>query len=157
MNTLLQELEKQYKELGDEIKRLKSQEKQKKKWTPKDGDTYYYLRSDGTVAFATFYSNNKLSIGRRNIGNVFQKAQDALYASKKLYVEHQLKQASSPFDPNKPNWHLTYDVGEDKVIAFNDWSYETGNLHFDNQSIALHVIDMVGEDMIKKYYFSIDC
>lgn len=152
----LQELEKQYKELGDEIKRLKSQEKQKKKWTPKDGDTYYYLRSDGTVASATFYLNNKLSIGRRNIGNVFQKAQDALYASKKLYVEHQLRQDSSPFDPHKSNWHLAYDAVEDKVIAFNDWSYETGNLHFDNQSIALHVIDMVGEDMIKKYYFSID-
>ena len=152
----LQKLEKQYKELGDKIKQLKSQEKQKKKWTPKDGDTYYYLRSDGTVASATFYLNNKLSIGRRNIGNVFQKAQDALYASKKLYVEHQLRQDSSPFDPHKSNWHLAYDAVEDKVIAFNDWSYETGNLHFDNQSIALHVIDMVGEDMIKKYYFSID-
>lgn len=152
----LQKLEKQYKELGDKIKQLKSKEKQNQKWTPKDGDTYYYLRSDGTVAFATFYSNNKLSIGRCNIGNVFQKAQDALHASKKLYVEHQLRQASSPFDPNKANWHLTYVVDEDIVITCNDWSYETGNLHFDNQSIALHVIDMVGEDMIKKYYFSID-
>lgn len=151
----LQKLEKQYKELGDKIKLLKSQENKKKKFTPKDGDTYYYLRSDGTVAFATFYSNSKLSVGRRNIGNVFQTAQDALHASKKLYVEHQLRQASSPFDPYKPNWHLAYDVAEDKVSAFNDWEYETGNLHFDNQSIALHVIDMVGEDMIKKYYFSI--
>lgn len=152
----LQKLEKQYKELGDKIKLLKSQEKKKKKFTPKDGDTYYYLRSDGTVASATFYSDSKLSVGRRNIGNVFQTAQDALHASKKLYVEHQLRQASSHFDPHKPNWHLAYDVAEDKISAFNDWDYETGNLHFDNQSIALHVIDMVGEDMIKKYYFSID-
>ena len=78
----LQKLEQQYKELGDKIKLLKSQEKQKKKWTPKDGDTYYYLRSDGTVASATFYSHKKLSIGRRNIGNVFQTAQEALHALK---------------------------------------------------------------------------
>ena len=152
----LQKLEQQYKELGDKIKLLKSQERQNKKWTPKDGDTYYYLRSDGTVASTTFRSNGNLSVGRSNIGNVFQTAQDALHASKRLYVEHQLRQASSPFNPNKSNWHLAYDVAEDKISAFNDWEYETGNLHFDNQSIALHVIDMVGEDMIKKYYFSID-
>src|SRR5574344_1920857 len=78
LKTKLQELEtntnKSIADLKAEIEKREAEikaEKIDKAWKPKEGDTYYYLYSDGDIAIVK-WNDNTMDNSRYNIGNCFK-------------------------------------------------------------------------------------
>ncbi|MGX7104907.1 hypothetical protein [Globicatella sanguinis] len=149
----LEELEKKYKELGDEIEKLKA-EKENERWVPKVGDRYWYVANDGYI-HETEWAHFGIHRRRYLIGNVFKTEQEAEFRVGQLKVEAELRKFARPFDRDEENWVINYDVDFNAIIVFRYHTVQCGNIHFASKEIAQKAIDTVGADRIKKYYFGI--
>lgn len=147
----LEELEKKYKELGEEIERLKS-EKENELGKPEHGDAYWFISHSGEVKPSIWYGDVTDEI-RYELGNVFKTEEEAEFRVGQLKVEAELRRFSRKFVANEENFLFTYDHDIDEILIDNFvWTQYT-NIHFASREIALEAIDTVGEERIKKYYF----
>ena len=85
----LEELEKKYKELGEEIERLKTEEKNAKGWKPKRDEEFYYFFGDGEVTRSLFDDDYE---GRHwEMGNCFKTRKEAIAMVEKIKIYKELK------------------------------------------------------------------
>lgn len=147
----LEELEKKYKEFGEEIERLKEEQAHK----PKYGEDYWFIRYDNEVISNIWYADD-IDEARYELGNAFRTREEAEFRAEQLKVEAELRRFSRPFEENKSNWVIIYEVDCNEITVFRYCTFQCCNIHFPSEEIAQKAIDTVGEERIKKYYFGVE-
>lgn len=130
-------------------------------WKPKNNEEFYYLCSDnnGIYSKTNGYSyNDKCKI---DIGNCFKTKKEAQHMIQKIHIITQLRKLSNiNFNDASGEAHyaIAYDV-ENNEITFNVNYYYKDlpfNIYFATEEDCKKVVETIGEDNLKKYYFDVE-
>lgn len=127
----LKELEQKYKELGEEIERLKNQGKV---WKPEKGEDYMHLSSTGLLCRDSWgdYGEDEARYG---IGNCFRTKEEAEAMAEKIKIYTQLKRLAEEINTEPIDWNNQH---QNKYSFF----YEEGMLEPFQQYLALRCKEM---------------
>lgn len=147
------------KELNEEVKQMIKEANQgqvKSVWDLKiaDGEKYYRLDGEGDVDIEDF--NTKYDEQARDIGNAFLTREEAEFEVKRRKIEAIIRKYSRPFEDGKTNYFLVCNRGGKTAEIDYYWSIDCGVPYFESEEIAQKVIDEIGEDRLKKYWFRIE-
>lgn len=146
-----EKLENLKEEFRVKIEQLK--EEYVKKEFPQEGDRYFFVHDNGEVVFAVMSKyNNRATLERKTIGNVFKTKEDAEFMAERLKVIAELKKFGKPFERREDNYYLTYDLDFKIIRIFNSVATKRRDIYFESAEKVKEVIKTVGEDRIKKYY-----
>jgi len=132
---------------------------EEKGW-PQDGDTYYFLVSEGLYDDACFRANERISEARLSIGNCFKTREETEFEVERLKVLAEMKKFAEPEDKEwggeNDHWYLYYNFDGNNI-----WYARTGitkftDMYFESLEKAQECVQAVGEDRIKKYYLRIE-
>lgn len=147
------------KELNEEVKQMIKEADQgqvKSIWDlkTKDEEEYYRLYHNGAIILCAFSS----SIDRlfRYLGNAFLTKEEAEFELERRKIEAIMKKHSRPFEDGKTNYFLVCNRGGKTAEIDYYWSIDCGVPYFESEEIAQKVIDEIGEDRLKKYWFRIE-
>lgn len=146
----------------DEIKELiieKVEVEQKPKpktiWDLKkeDGERYYYITLYGGVCDGIF--NTGYDEDARGGGNAFLTREEAEFELERRKIEAVMRKYSKPYEAGENNYCILYfhDLKTVDVSYYSVTDY--GTLYFKAEEIAEKVIDEIGEDRLKKYWFGV--
>lgn len=124
-------------------------------WNIEDGDNYYYLNPNGSVCVDTF-KNYPIDIRAREIGNMFLTQEEAEFELERRKIEAVMKKYSVPFESGKCNWSIYYDHFYNTVGIAHWGNSDLGGYYFETKEIAQQVIEEVGEERLKKYWFGVE-
>lgn len=116
-------------------------------------EQYYLLTSNGVVVEYPFC--NKSDKDARDMGSAFLTEEEAEFEAERRKIETIMRKYSRPFTICKRNYYIYYDYGMDKVIIDIYYSVSDGIPYFESEEIAQKVIDEIGEDRLKKYWFGV--
>lgn len=119
----------------------------------KNEEQYYLLSSNGVVVEYPF--RNKSDEDARDMGSAFLTEEEAEFEAERRKIETIMKKYSRPFTICKRNYYIYYDYGMDKVIIDIYYSVSDGIPYFESEEIAQKVIDEIGKDKLKKYWFRV--
>lgn len=116
-------------------------------------EEYYYITEDGkieTTYFDSFY-DEKI----RSLGNAFLTKVEAEFELERRKIEAVMRKYSKPYKADEDNYCILYfhDLKRVDVSYYSVTDY--GILYFKAEEIAEKVIDEIGEDRLKKYWFGI--
>lgn len=118
-----------------------------------DEEDYYRLYSDEDIAKLFFSSIS--DVCARDMGNAFLTEEEAKFELERRNIEVIMKKYARPFVEGEVNYSLLYNY-EDKIISTGYyWSSNNGLPYFETEGIAQKVIDEIGEDRLKKYWFGV--
>lgn len=146
------------KELNEEVKQMIKEANQgqvKSIWDLKkeDGEDYYRLYSDGDIERVVFY--NDYDKQARDIGNAFLTREEAEFEAERRKIEAIMRKYSKPFKFNKHNYCLVYNYYNESVNIESYGVLNCGVSCFETKEIAQKVIDEIGSDRLKKYWFGV--
>lgn len=153
----LNEIQAKYGEyLVDEkkLKELLVKPKPKTVWDLENGDTYYFINSNGAV-YACRWVADEEDLSRREFGNAFLTKEEAEFELERRKCEAiMLKYGRRTFKYNKDNYSLRINNSDEKVEV-EVWSiYQfQGSIYFDTEELAKRAINEIGEERLKKYIF----
>ena len=146
------------KELNEEVKQMIKEADQgqvKSIWDlkTKDEEEYYRLYHNGAIILCAFSS----SIDRlfRYLGNAFLTKEEAEFELERRKIEAVMRKYSRPFEDGKTNYFLVCNRGGKTAEIDYYWSIDCGVPCFESEEIAQKVIDEIGEDRLKKYWFGV--
>ena len=146
------------KELNEEVKQMIKEANQgqvKSIWDlkTKDEEEYYRMYTNGAIVLTAFES----SIDRlfRYMGNAFLTKEEAELEREKRKIAAVMRKYSKPFKFNKHNYCLVYSYYNESVNIESYGVFNCGVPYFENKEIAQKVIDEIGHDRLKKYWFGI--
>ena len=148
----LEDLEIKYKELGEEIERLKLEEKSKV-WKPKEYEEIWYIDKFGDVDNDIF-SRGSWDEERYKLGNCFKTQEEAEKVAEKIKIYTELKryalEHNEEFDTVK--YYICIQGFEIKTgYCSNKW-FQIGQIYFSSNEIAEQAIKEIGEEKIKKLF-----
>nr|WP_313963992.1 hypothetical protein [uncultured Peptostreptococcus sp.] len=119
----------------------------------RDREEYYYIFSDGDIGLDNF--DNCFSEKRRDAGNAFLTEEEAEFERERRKIEAIMRRYARPFKHEEDNWyiecsHASKHIGIDALCE-----YDCGIIYFESEEIARDVIDEIGEDKLKKYWFRV--
>lgn len=147
------------KELNEEVKQMIKEANQgqvKSVWDLKkeEGEEYYFLWPGGSVDCHTFNSQGDEVC--REVGNAFLTREEAEFELERRKIEAIMRKYSRPFEDGKTNYFLVCNRGGKTADIDYYWSIDCGVPYFESEEIAQKVIDEIGEDRLKKYWFRIE-
>lgn len=117
------------------------------------GKEYYVLWTDGHIDANDFISH--LDEKKRDMGNAFLTREEAEFELERRKIEAIMKKHSRPFEYEEDNYHLKYFCRSGSICILNSWEFNDGLLYFESKEIARKVIDEMGIDRLKKYWFRV--
>lgn len=162
VNSKLEEFEKEMnkkreefeQDLKEEIARMS---RPKSIWDLKavDGDRYYYISLEGGIGEGVFNTIRDSWI--RSKGDAFLTREEAEFELERRKIEAVMKRYSRPFDEDKINYFIECNHHSNgKTIGINYYySTDYGTPCFESKEIVRKVVDEIGEDRLKKYWFGI--
>ena len=119
----------------------------------KDGERYYRPALDGDVTQGIF--NTEYDKNVRAWGNAFLTEEEAEFEAERRKIEAIMRGYSRPFEWGENNYYIEYvhstpHIGIDYLSTYN-----FGIPYFKSKEIAQKVINGIGEDKLKKYWFGI--
>ena len=132
-----------------------------KNWQPEEGETYFYISSEGVVESETYDSDTYIDNARLEFTNIFRTEEEANIMARKLQIIAKLRKLSNvdfneDFDEQK--WYITYNHGTESIEC--DTSYHVQRMpfciYFKNQEDCGNAIDTIGVENLKKYYFDVE-
>lgn len=131
-----------------------------------DEELFFYIDSVGEVWEKRFSSSAIGNESRFLLGNAFPTREAAEFEVERLKVLHEIKEFIAKNDDKKIDWTdsvefkyvLTYLIDDSKVSAgvfYSDMKYQK-ELCASSEKIINDMIETVGEERIKKYYFGIE-
>lgn len=146
------------KELNEEVKQMikeANQDQVKSIWDLKkaDGERYYRIYGDGDIDKLFF--NTDYDERARDIGNAFLTREEADFELERRKVEAIMRKYSRPFEDGKTNYFLVCNRDGKTTGIDYYWSIDCGVPYFESEEIAQKVIDEIGEDRLKKYWFGV--
>lgn len=138
------------------IKKAEAEQKPKTIWDLKieDCEKYYCIDSDGAIVQHMF--NESFDEVNREIGNAFLTREEAEFEKERRKIEAILRKYSRPFKSGEDNWYIEYNYDSNKIYCYCNWDSSIGVSFFESREIAQQVIDEIGEDRLKKYWFKVD-
>lgn len=122
---------------------------------PVEEERYWWIDTEGYIDWASWYGCTD-DEGRLSIGNVFKTEKEAEFERERLKILTIMRKYSSPFVDGKTNYFLVY-YHDSKTIGIDYyWSIDSGGPYFETKEIAHQVINEIGEDRLKKYWFGLE-
>lgn len=145
------------KELDEEVKQMikdTDQGQVKSIWDLKieDREEYYRLYGDGDIAKLSFNADYDEKV--REVGNAFLTRKEAEFEKERRKIEAVMRKYSRPFKINRNNYGL-YFHDYKSIYVGTLWAFNSGIPCFETKEIAQKVIDEIGEDRLKKYWFGV--
>lgn len=144
------------KELNEEVKQMIKEANQgqvKSVWDLKkeDGEKYYCIDSDGAIVQHMF--DESFDEVNRGIGNAFLTREEAEFELERRKVEAIMRKYSRPFKNGECNYIVVCDIENNMVFIRVAQFHYLGGPVFASEEIAQKVIDEIGQDRLKKYWF----
>lgn len=147
------------KELDEEVKQMIKETNQgqvKSIWDlkTKDEEEYYRLYHNGAIILCAFSS----SIDRlfRYMGNAFLTKEEAEFELERRKIEAVIRKYSRPFKYEERNHYIEYQYDRDMLVISVYHYINMGIPYFESAEIAQKVIEEIGGDRLKKYWFGIE-
>ena len=118
-----------------------------------DGKEYYVLWTDGHID-ADFFTSC-LDEKKRNIGNAFLTKEEAEFELERRKIEAIMKKYSRPFKEGEGNCCIYYDYDYNDIEVGTHYITNYRIPYFESGKVILKVIDEIGEDRLKKYWFGV--
>lgn len=149
------EVEKFRNELTSKVNAiLEKENKLKTVWDLKDEDTYYAIYPTSIKSY--IFNGDDFDNSIRNMGNMFLTQEEAEFELERRKIEVVMKRYSRPFECGKRNWIIFYDYAHKVIDVTYSIHYDYGTIYFESKKIAQQVIDEVGKDRLKKYWFRVE-
>ena len=138
------------------VQKAEAEQKPKSIWdldTVNRVEEYYYITEDGeikTTYFDSFY-DEKI----RSLGNAFLTSEEAEFEAERRKVEAIMRKYSRPFKNGECNYIVVCDTEDNMVFIRVAQFHYLGGPVFASEEIAQKVIDEIGEDRLKKYWFRV--
>lgn len=117
------------------------------------GGEYYYVDSNGGVGLS--YFDSIYDEQTREIRNAFLTREEAEFELERRKIETIMRKYSRPYETKEDNWYIEY-FRDDKIVEINYCLVtDYGIPCFESEEIAQKVIDEIGEDRLKKYWFGV--
>lgn len=116
-----------------------------------DEKEYYRLHLDGSIEQGVFGIHYDECI--RIMGSAFLTMEEAIFERERRKVESIMKKYSRPFKYDEDNWHIEYSYSSKRIGIDSLYEYDYGIIYFESEEIARDVINKIGEDRLKKYWF----
>ncbi|MGP1402581.1 MAG: hypothetical protein ACTTKY_00335 [Catonella sp.] len=120
----------------------------------KDRDKYYCLYSHGYISSNIFEGISGECT--RDMGNAFLTREEAEFERERRKVEAVMKKYSRPFKDEEDNYYMVYDIRHNSIEFGVNFCICNGLPYFESKEIAEKVIDEIGEDRLKKYWFGVE-
>lgn len=136
--------------------KVKEVERPKTIWDLKieDGETYYNIRPDGYIG--TQHFNSIYDCATRDMGNALLTKEEAEFEVERRKIETIIRKYSSPFVDGKTRYFPIYNH-ESEAIEFDyHCRLDCAIPCFESKEVAQKVIDEIGEDRLKKYWFGLE-
>ena len=144
----------------DEIKELiaqkaEAEQKPKNIWDLKteDGEEYYSIESDGKIIQYMF--NEAFDEDTRDIGNAFLTREEAEFEKERRKIEAILRKYSRPFKSGEYNYVVVCDTENNMMLVRVAQFHNAGGPVFVNKEVAEKVINEIGKNRLKKYWFRV--
>lgn len=136
-------------------KKVEAEQKPKTIWDLKieDNEEYYRLYWDGDIGQGAFNTDYDESI--RDMGNAFLTLEEAEFEVERRKVEVIMRKYSRPFKYDEYNYHIEYDYDDNTLDIGVYRRISVGIPYFESEEIVQQVIDKIGEDRLKKYWFGV--
>ena len=143
----------------DEIKELiaqkaEAEQKPKSIWDLEEGDSeeYYFICFDGDITLGNFSSCFSEKV--RDIGNAFLTREEAEFEIERRKIEVIMRKYSRPFKNGMNNYCIFFYACK-SIRVGTLWAFNSGIPCFETKEIAQKIIDEIGEDRLKKYWFKV--
>ena len=136
------------------IEKVEAEQKPKTIWDLKkeDGERYYYITLYGGVCDGIF--NTGYDEDARDGGNAFLTREEAEFELERRTIEAILRKYSRPFKNGMNNYCIFFYACE-SIRVGTLWAFNSGIPCFETKEIAQKIIDEIGEDRLKKYWFGV--
>ena len=157
---LLSELEKLKAEFHTLEEKIKAYEEglnsqNTRQWIPEKEGMYWCMDNNGW-AFPSNWEDDTSDRSRLEIGNVFKTEKETEFEAERLKILAIMKKYSKPFEQYEDNYPILFDHSDDSISTNLYFSHDFGVYYFESKKTAQKVIDEIGEDRLKKYYFRMD-
>lgn len=119
----------------------------------KDEEEYYRLYHNGAIVLCAFSSSMDRLF--RYLGNAFLTKEEAEFEKERRKIEAVMRKHSRPFKINRNNYGLYFHDCK-SIYVGTLWAFNSGIPCFETKEIAQKVIDEIGEDRLKKYWFEVE-
>lgn len=131
----------------------------------RSGEIFFFIGSEGEVWEKDFVPGNPSDENRFLLGNAFPTREAAEFEVERLKVLHEIKEFIAKNDDKEIDWTdsvefkyvLTYLIEDSKVSAgvfYSNMKYQK-ELCASSGKVMADMIETIGEERIKKYYFGI--
>lgn len=146
------------KELNEEVKQMIKEANQgqvKSVWDLKkeDSEKYYCIDSDGAIVQHMF--DESFDEVNRDMGNAFLTREEAELERERRKIEAVMRKYSQPFTPGFGDWYICYNYGSGDIYFDYIYNVDYGIPYFESREVAQKVVDKIGKDRLKKYWFGV--
>ena len=143
------------KELNEEVKQMikdTDQGQVKSVWELKHNDKCYALYGDGDIVG---YEFRQVLEAFRQSGNIFLTKEEAELERERRKIGAVMRRYSRPFKNGVNNYCIFFYACE-SIRVGTLWAFNSGIPCFESKEIAQKVIDEIGKDKLKKYWFRVE-
>ena len=135
--------------------KAEAEQKHKNIWDLKteDGEEYYSIESDGKIIQYMF--NEAFDEDTRDIGNAFLTREEAEFDVERRKVEAIMRKHSRPFKSGEYNYVVMCDTENNMMLVRVAQFHNAGGPVFANKEVAEKVINEIGKNRLKKYWFRV--
>ena len=144
----------------DEIKELiaqkaEAEQKPKNIWdfNSNDRDSYYYIDEFGYLR-PDWFDEGYFEI-RRDLGNAFLTEEEAEFELERRKIEAIMRKHSRPFKSGEYNFVVMCDTENNMMLVRVAQFHNAGGPVFANKEVAEKVINEIGKNRLKKYWFRV--
>lgn len=137
------------------VKKAEAEQKPKSIWDleTKDSKEYYRIEASGGIEESYFDATYDEYV--REVGNAFLTREEAEFELERRKVEAIIRKYSKPFEDGKPNYVLVYNHSSKTTIVDCYRFMDCSSPCFESKEIAQKVIDEIGRNKLKKYWFGV--
>lgn len=145
---------------AEDWKIYKEKEKNKS-WKPKEGDTIFYITETGKVISDKFMPCLPSDNDKVLFNNAFQTAEEAEHMLEKIKIINKLRKLSNidfNDDCKEEHYVISYNNESKKIVCDVHHLFVREvpfNIYFKTKEDCQNVIETIGEDNLKKYYFDV--
>lgn len=132
-------------------------EKSTQVWQPQYAEKYYYISTAGNIAHDTF--DKSVDKCRLSFGNCFNTREEAQHMVEKIKIINKLRELSNVITQKYDGklYSITYNKYTKQILVdiHSNYIEIPFNIYFKTEEDCQNVIETIGEENLKKYYFDI--
>lgn len=160
MSKRLQELEKKYEELGEEIEKLKAEENNAKGWKPEYEESYWTVGSDGDIWHDTWLDVDE-DEANYEMGNCFKTEVEGVAVVEKIKIYTELKRLAEEINIEPVDWknkeqvknYICYNHSFKKLVGVSiKAQQDMGIIYSTNRAFLDIAKKRIGEEKLLKLF-----